>query len=121
MKITKSAIDSATDARVNRQVCAFLSRRLDSAVGFIILACFLTAANSAGAEQPNFITALPPVATSSQAQGPLRASTDPSQATMSQIISELNQRQFQLSVAAAQTSAQRSVFVPQITTIRRAK
>ena len=123
MKITKSAIDSATDARVNRQVCAFLSRRLDSAVGFIILACFLTAANSAGAEQPNFITAScnSPVATSSQAQGPLRASADLNQGAMSQIINQLNQSQFRLSAAAAQTSTQRPVFVPQITTLRRAK
>jgi hypothetical protein len=40
---------------------------------------------------------------------------------MSQIISELNQRQFQLSVAATQTSAQRSVFVPQTVTTSRAK
>ena len=40
---------------------------------------------------------------------------------MSQIINQLNQRQFQLSAAAAQASAQRPVFVPQITTIRRAK
>src|SRR5258705_12196871 len=103
MKITKSESDPADDPRVNRHVCAYLSRMLDFAVGFIIVACFLTAVSSARAEQPDFITALPaigPVATSSQAQGPLRASTDLGQAAMSQIISELNQRQFQLSVAA---------------------
>ena len=40
---------------------------------------------------------------------------------MSQIINQLNQRQFQLSVAAAQASAQRTVFVPQTITIKRAK
>jgi hypothetical protein len=43
------------------------------------------------------------------------------QAAMSQIISQLNQRQFQLSVAAAQSSAQRTVFVPQKITVKRAK
>jgi hypothetical protein len=40
---------------------------------------------------------------------------------MSQVISQLNQRQFQLSVAAAQASAQRPVFVPQKITIKRSK
>jgi hypothetical protein len=40
---------------------------------------------------------------------------------MSQIINQLNQVQFQLSGAAAQTSAQRSVFVPQTVNIRHAK
>jgi len=82
------------------------------------------AASSARAGQPVFITmppAISPVATSTQAQGPLRASADLNQAAMSQIINQLNQRQFQLSVAAAQTSARRSVFVPQTITIRRAK
>jgi hypothetical protein len=89
-----------------------------------MLACFLTAASSSRAGRPLFITTPPtisPVAASTQAQGPLRASADLNQATMSQIINQLNQRQFQLSAAAAQASAQRSVFVPQITTIRRAK
>jgi hypothetical protein len=120
MKITKST----TDPRVNRHVRAFLRRSLDSAVAFVILACLLTAASSSRAQQPAFITTPPtmsPVATSTQAQEPLRASADLNQATMSQIINQLNQRQFQLSAAAAQTSAQRSMLVPQITTIRRAK
>ena len=124
MKITKSKIDPADDSRVKRLASAFLSRKLHSAVGLIILACFLTAASSAGAEQPDFMTALPaigPVATSSQAQGALSASSDPSQAAMSQIISELNQRQFQLSVSGAQTAAQRSVFEPWSVTTGRAK
>jgi hypothetical protein len=119
MKIAKST----TDPRVNRHVRAFLRRRLDTAVGFVILACFLTAASSSRAGQPVFITAPPiisPFATSTQAQGPLRASAD-NQATMSQIINQLNQRQFQLSAAAAQNSAQRSIFVPRAITIRRAK
>jgi hypothetical protein len=40
---------------------------------------------------------------------------------MSQVISQLNQRQFQLSVAAAQASAQRPVFVPQKIIINRSK
>ena len=120
MKIAKST----TDPRVTRQVRAFLLRKLDSAVGFIILACFLTAASSSRAQQPAFITtppAISPIATSTQAQGPLSASADLNQAAMSQIINQLNQSQVQLSAAAAQTSAQRPLFVPQIMTIRRAK
>ncbi len=40
---------------------------------------------------------------------------------MSQIINQLNQRQFQLNLAAAQTSAQRPIFVPQTITVKRAK
>jgi hypothetical protein len=109
---------------INRHVHAFLGRRLNSNVGFMILAGFLTAASSAGAEQPDFMTARPEssrVATFSQAQGPLSASADPGQVTMSQIISELNQRQFQLSVAGAQASAERSVFVPRTFTASHAK
>ncbi len=121
MKITKPT----TDPRVNHQVRAFLRRRLDSAVGFVILACFLTAASSSRAQQPAFITTPPTMtsafATSTQAQGPLTASADLNQATMSQIINQLNQRQFQVSAAAAQASAQRSLFAPRITTIGRAK
>jgi hypothetical protein len=120
MKIAKST----TDLNVNRHMCAFLRRRLDSAVVFVILACFLTAASPSRAGQPVFITtppAISPITTSTQAQGPLRASADLNQAAMSQIINQLNQRQFQLSAAAAQTSAQRPVFVPQITTVGRAK
>jgi hypothetical protein len=60
-------------------------------------------------------------ATSTQAQGPVTASADLNQTAISQIINQLDQRQFQLSVAAAQTSAQRSLFVPRITSIGRAK
>ena len=121
MKIAKSI----TDPRVNRHIRAFLRRRLHSAVGFAILAC-LTASNSSRAGQPVFITtppAISPVATSTQAQGPLRASADLNQAAMSQIINQLNQRQFQLSVTVtrARTSAQRSVFVPQKITIKHTK
>jgi hypothetical protein len=89
-----------------------------------MLACFLTAGSSSRAQQSVFITtppAISPVATSTQAQGPLRASADLNQAAMSQIMSQLNQRQFQLSAAAAQTSAQRPIFVPETISMRRAK
>jgi hypothetical protein len=85
----------------------------------VALACLMVAASSARAGQPIFITTPPAIST--QAQGPLRSSADLNQAVMSQIISQLNQRQFQLSVAAAQTSAQRTVFVPQKITVKRAK
>ena len=124
MKTAKSAIDEATDPRVDRHVRTSLRRRLDFAVGFLILAGFLSAANFSRAGQPIFITtppAISPVATSTQAQGPLRASADLNQTAMSQIINQLNQRQFQLSASAAQTSAQRPVFMPQTITIRRGK
>jgi hypothetical protein len=126
MKIAKSA----TDPKVNRHARASLRRRLESAVGFVILACFLTVASSSRAGQPVFFTrvgqpvfitrppAISPVMTSTQAQG---ASADLNQTAMSQIINQLNQGQFQLSAAAAQASAQRSVFVPRTITIRRAK
>jgi hypothetical protein len=46
---------------------------------------------------------------------------DLNQAAMNQIINQLNQRQFQLSVAAAQTAVQRPIFVPQTITVKRAK
>ena len=130
MKIAKSAIDPATEPRINRDVRAILRQSLDSALRFVILACLLTAASSSRAGQPVFITraaqpvfitrppAISPVVTSTQAQG---ASADPNQAAMSQIINQLNQSQFQLSAAAAQASAQRPLFVPLTTTMRRAK
>jgi hypothetical protein len=71
---------------------------------------------------PAFITmppAVTPVAPPMQAQGPLRTSPDLNQAAMSQIINQLNYRQFQLGVAAAQT--QRPIFVPQRITVKGAK
>ncbi len=73
---------------------------------------------------PAFITmppAITPVVRPVQAPGPLRASADLNQAAMSQIINQLNQRQFQLSVAAAQSSVQRPIFVPQTISVKRAK
>jgi hypothetical protein len=73
----------------------------------------------ARAGQPFLIST--PTVTATQAQGPLRSSADLNQASMGRIIDQLNQRQFQLSVAAAQTSAQRRVFVPQTITVKRAR
>jgi hypothetical protein len=73
---------------------------------------------------PAFITmppAITPVARPVQAPGPLRAPADLNQAAMSQIINQLNQRQFQLSVAAAQTTVQRPIFVPRTISVKRAK
>ena len=73
---------------------------------------------------PAFITmppAITPVARPVQAPGPLRAAPDMNQAAMSQIITQLNQRQYQLSVAAAQSAVQRPIFVPQTISIKRAK
>ena len=121
MKITKSAISPAPELKVNRHLRAFLRRRLDSALGFAISACFLTAVGSSRAEEPAFLTtpsAISPMATSTQAQA---ASADLNEADMSQIINQIDESQFQLNAAAAQTSAQRSVFAPQTLTIGRAK
>jgi len=102
-----------------RSICRNVREKLHFVVKFALLACLMVAASSAWAEQPIFISAPPTIST--QAQGPLRGSADLNQATMSQIINQLNQRQFQLSVAAAQTSARRTVFVPQTITVKRAK
>ena len=73
---------------------------------------------------PAFITmppAITPVARPVQAPGPLGAPVDMNQAAMSQIINQLNQRQFQLSVAAAQSAVQRPIFVPRTISVKRAK
>jgi hypothetical protein len=63
----------------------------------------------------------PATSISTKAQGSTSSSVDLNQAAVSQIISQRNQRQFQLVVAAARTFAQRSVFVPQKITVKRAK
>jgi predicted YcjX-like family ATPase len=86
------------------------------------LACLLAVTGLAKAGQPVFITTPPQsVIISTQAQGPLRTTSAANQATMSQIINQLNQRQFQLKVAAAQTAPQRAVFVPQRVTVKSGK
>jgi hypothetical protein len=90
---------------------------------FVILACLVIAAGSSLAG-PAFVTmppAITPVAAPVRAPGPVRGSADLNQAAMSQIINQLNQRQFQLSVAAAQTAVQRPIFVPQTIKVRREK
>jgi hypothetical protein len=120
MKITQSHFNP----RLSRHARVFLRRRLNSALGFVVLACFLTAARSSRAEGPAFITTpstISGITTSAQAQGTLSSSANLNQAAMSQIMNELNQGQSQLNSAAAQTSAQRPLFVPHFTTIRRAK
>ncbi len=89
-----------------------------------VLACLIVAASLARAEgQSIFIPSPPATSISTKTQGSPSSSVDLNQAAMSQIITQLNQRQFQLSVTAAQarTSAQRSVFVPQNISIKRAK
>ncbi|MGA7879763.1 MAG: hypothetical protein WBL40_21750 [Terrimicrobiaceae bacterium] len=86
------------------------------------LACLLAAVGWAKAGPPVFITTPPQsIIVSPQAQGPLRTTSASNQATMSQIINQLNQRQFQLKVAAAQTAPQRAVFVPQRITVKSGK
>ena len=86
------------------------------------LVFLLVAASSARAQQPLFIAPPPQqITVPTQAQAPLRSTADLNQATMSQIINQLNQRQFQLSVAGAQTSPQRTLFLPQKITVKRGK
>jgi hypothetical protein len=85
-------------------------------------ACLIVAVLSARAEaQPIFLPNPPVTSILTKPQGSTGSSGDLNQAAMSQVISQLNQRQFQLSVAAAQASAQRPVFVPQKITIKRSK
>ena len=104
--------------------CTWALRGLPYAVHkFAMLAGSLLAIGTAWAG-PAFITtppAITPGPAPVQAAGPLRPSVDMNQAAMSQIINTLNQRQFQLSVANAQTTVQRPIFVPQRVIIKRAK
>jgi hypothetical protein len=98
--------------------------KLNILVKIAVLACLIVAASLARAEgQSIFIPSPPATSISTKTQGSPSSSVDLNQAAMSQIINQLNQRQFQLSVTAAQarTSAQRFVFVPQKITIKRAK
>ena len=128
--IMKSLINLLTkrglDPWFNRRMRAFFRRRLDSALGLVILACFLAIVSSSGAGQPVFITTPPAISsvTSTEGQGALRASANISwrfdgrhqnssnEAAIRKIIHELNQSQLRLSAAAAQTSEERSEFAP---------
>jgi hypothetical protein len=84
--------------------------------------CLILAVSSAAAEAQPIFTPRPPVTSiSTRTQAPATGSVDLNQAAMSQIISQLNQRQFQLSVAAAQSAPQRTIFVPQKIRIKPAK
>ena len=110
--------------RPNRLLLAFLRRKVNSAVGSLILACFLTAANTSRAGEPAFITTpstLSGTTSATQPQGPVRFSSDLNQAAVGQIMNELNQGQSQLNAASAQTSAQFPVFLRETTAVRRAK
>ena len=124
MKIAKFAIDPSTDPQIDRDGRALFCRKLVSAARFIAVACILTAVSSSRAGEPAFITtppAISPVTTSPQAQGPVNPSVNLNQTAMSGIINQLNQRQFQLSNAAADTATQRNLFLPRTFTTRRAK
>jgi hypothetical protein len=92
-------------------------KRLAGVIGVIIIALGSAVAGPAFVTMPPAITPARPVV----APGPVRASADLNQVAMSQIITQLNQRQFQLSVAAAQTTVQRPIFVPRTISIKRAK
>jgi hypothetical protein len=105
-------------------ICRNICGKLNFLVKIAALARLIVGASLARAEgQSIFIPSRPVGSISTKTQGSPSSSVDLNQAAMSQIINQLNQRQFQLSVTAAQarTSAQRSVFVPQKITIKRAK
>ncbi len=86
------------------------------------LACLIGTVSLARVEGQSILVPNPPVKSiSTTAPSAASSSAGLNQAAMSQVISQLNQRQFQLSVAAAQASAQRPVFVPQKIIINRSK
>ena len=91
-------------------------KRLAGLIG-ILMALGSAVAGPAFVTMPPAITPARPV----QVVGPVRAPADLNQAAMSQIITQLNQRQFQLSVAAAQSAVQRPIFVPRTISIKPAK
>ncbi len=98
--------------------------KLNFLVKIAALACLIVAASLARAKgQSIFIPSRPATSIFAETQGSPHSSVDLNRAAMSQIFNQLDQRQFQLSVTAAQahTSAQRSVFVPQKIFIKRAK
>jgi len=104
--------------------CRNIRGKLNFLMKIAALACLIVCASLAIAEGQSIFIQSPPVTSiSTKTRGSPSSSVDLNQAAMSQIINQLNQRQFQLSVTAAQarTSAQRSVFVPQKITIKRAK
>jgi hypothetical protein len=104
--------------------CRNIRGKLNFLMKIAALACLIVGASLAIAEGQSIFIQSPPVTSiSTKSQASPSSSVDLNQAAMSQIINQLNQRQFQLSVTAAQarTSAQRSVFVPQKITIKRAK
>jgi hypothetical protein len=105
-------------------ICRNIRGKLNFLMKIAALACLIVGASLAIAEgQSIFIPSPPATSISTRTQGSPSSSVDLNQTAMSQIINQLNQRQFQLSVTAAQarTSAQRSVFVPQKITIKRTK
>ncbi len=106
------AIDSTTSHRNNRIFCRFFRGRATSSAGLAILASLLTFAGFAEAGQP-LITV--PTTASLQAQNAQSITANSNQAVMSQIITQLNQRQTQLSITAAQAAARNAAFVPQQT------
>jgi hypothetical protein len=105
-------------------ICRNIRGKRNVLVRMLPLACLIVAASLARTEGRSiFIPSPPATSISTKTQGSSSSSVDLNQAAMSQIINQLNQRQFQLSVTAAQarTSAQRSVFVPQKIIVPRAK
>jgi hypothetical protein len=116
--------DLVADHKTLIAICRNIRGKLNFLMRIAALACLFVGASLARAAGQSIFVPSPPVSSiSTKTQGSPSSSVDLNQAAMSQIINQLNQRQFQLSVTAAQarTSAQRSVFVPQKISIQRAK
>jgi len=124
MKINRSANESAADHRVNSLSRTLLLRKLAAAVKLSVPACILMAAGLASAGQPFAPTssaAASQITAYSQAQNAVSTTTASNQAMMNRLINQINQRQFQSQINAAQLNAQRPIYVPQQITVRPAK
>jgi len=124
MKINRSANESAADHRVNSLSRTLLLRKLAAAVRLSVPACILMAASLASAGQPFAPTssaAASQITAYSQAQNAVSTTTASNQAMMNRLINQINQRQFQSQINAAQLNAQRPIYVPQQITVRPAK
>lgn len=120
MSTNRSAVESASDLRVHFFSRTLLLRKLAASVRLAVPACILMAASLASAGQPFAPTSQ--ITAYSQAQNAVSTTTASNQAMMNRLINQINQRQFQSQITAAQLNAQRPIFVPQQTfTIKQGK
>jgi hypothetical protein len=103
LRNVRAGVSGHSEIRAN---VVFLRKRPAIFLGSIVLAGFL-AIGSSGMAQPAVVPmtqAISPFTTSTQVQEPVGTLTGANQALMSQMINELNQRQFQLSAAGTEGS-----------------